>query len=119
MSCATPPYAKASGTTTAVKVAASPVSRPALMQLRTTVVSPKPAKPRGAGFAGRKSSFDIECLLSRVWIEGSMNPRGQAALKSIPSAAGGLYCFLREVVKVFLRGVFRGKSRYRIAALAI
>src|ERR1700680_2238259 len=77
MSCATPPYANASGTTTAVKVAVSPVSRPALMQLRTTVVNPNPARPRGAGFAGRESSFDIECLLSCGWIEIPATSRSQ------------------------------------------
>jgi len=39
-----------------------------------------------------------------------MNPRGQAALKWKRSAAGGLYCFPREVVKVFRRSVRRSSA---------
>src|SRR5579864_3707372 len=55
-----PPYANASGTTTAVRLGPSPCSRPALMELNRTVVSPKPASPKGAGFALRDiASLDI------------------------------------------------------------
>src|SRR5580698_5453369 len=62
MSWAIPPNAKARGTTTATP---SDGRIPALMQLRTTVVRPKPANPSGPGFAdfsaggGRAISFSI------------------------------------------------------------
>ena len=46
---ASPPNANASGTTAG---RASPGSSPALMEFRTTVVSPKATSPSGAGFAG-------------------------------------------------------------------
>ena len=57
--------------------------RPALIQLRTTVVRPKPARPSGAGFAGfvavtgvvtsRSVGFAIvlDCSCSLCWLEGS------------------------------------------------
>jgi hypothetical protein len=42
----------------------SPFNRPALIQLRTTVVTPNAAKPRGAGFAERGIAVsDIYTLL--------------------------------------------------------
>src|SRR6266851_4873455 len=48
ISWATPPYAKAKGTTAAT---ATGDRIPALTQLRTTVVRPKPANPSGPGLA--------------------------------------------------------------------
>src|SRR5258708_22645362 len=62
MSWATPPYAKARGTTAATAAGAR---MPALTQLRTTVVRPKPANPSGPGLAalnaggGKAISFSI------------------------------------------------------------
>src|SRR5467141_975316 len=62
MSWATPPYAKARGTTAATAVGGK---MPPLMQLRTTVVRPKPANPSGPGLAalnaggGKAISFSI------------------------------------------------------------
>src|SRR5260370_14966418 len=62
MSWATPPYANARGTTAAT---AAGGKMPALMQLRTTVVRPKPANPSGPGLAalnpggGKAISFSI------------------------------------------------------------
>src|SRR5258708_23180551 len=68
MSWATPPYAKARGTTAAT---AAGGRIPALTQLRTTVVRPKPANPKGPGLAdlsacgGRATSSSI-ALVSPV-----------------------------------------------------
>src|SRR5258708_15098151 len=64
ISWATPPYAKARGTTAAT---AAGGRIPALTQLRTTVVKPKPASPKGPGFAafsaGNRGTISFSIVL--------------------------------------------------------
>src|SRR3954454_2380842 len=71
MICATPPYAKASGTTTGT---ASWGRRPALIELSTMVVRPKPANPSGPGLARDLVTMSVVGIAMRlllVWDFGT------------------------------------------------
>src|SRR5215831_6922394 len=76
--CAKPPNENARGTTAG---RASPGSNPALMQLRTTVVTPKQARPNGPGFATLTSAM-IKFLHSGL-NRGVLGPGHQRSLSFI------------------------------------
>src|ERR1700730_2753116 len=86
MSWATPPYAKARGTTAAT---AAGGRMPALTQLRTTVVRPKAANPSGPGLAalnaggGKAISLSI-VLVSSVPLYQLRTHLTDRSLKPIP-----------------------------------